>query len=120
MENHHLCCSAAAPCAPRADITPPQEDQEADPSEPAADPIAATTMTAALKNEQLTLLGEIVIMIHPTTTQDARRNYVVHCTLAQCLNEFHDADQQQLQQMANTLEIIIAEQQRMNKQIQAR
>jgi len=35
------------------------------------------------------------------------------------MNEFHKADQQQLQWMANTLEMIIAEQQRINEQIQA-
>jgi len=120
MENHHLRCSAAAPRAPLADITPPQEDQEAAQTEPAADPIAAATMIAALQNEKLTLLGETVTMIHQTTTQDARRNHVVDRTLAQRINESHDADQQQLQRMANTLEIIIAEQQRMNEQIQAR
>ena len=114
MENHHLRCSAEAPRALLADITPPQEDQEAALTEPAADPIAA-----ALQNEQLTLLGEIVTMIHQTTTRDARRNHAVRRTLAQRMNEFHDADQQQLQRMANTLEIIIAEQQRMNEQIQA-
>jgi len=36
------------------------------------------------------------------------------------MNEFHDADQQQLQQMTNTLGAIITEQQRMNEQLQAR
>jgi len=35
------------------------------------------------------------------------------------MNEFHDADQQQLQQMTNTLGAIITEQQRMNEQLQA-
>ena len=35
------------------------------------------------------------------------------------MNEFRDADQQQLQQMATTMEAIIAEQQRMNKQLHA-
>ena len=59
-------------------------------------------------------------MLHHTTTRDARRNHVVHQTLAQRMNEFHDADQQQLQQMANTLGAIITEQQRMNEQLQAR
>jgi len=59
-------------------------------------------------------------MIHQTTTRDARRNHVVHQTLTQWMNEFHDADQQQLQQMANTLGAIITEQQRMNEQLQAR
>jgi len=112
MENHHLRCSAAAPRETSADITPPQEDQEN------TNPPAAAT--AALQDEQLALLGEIVTMIHQTTTRDARRNQVVHRTLTQCLNEFHDADQQQLQQIANTLGAIITEQQRMNEQLQAR
>jgi len=119
MENHHLRCSAAVLRTHLADITPLQEDQEAAPTESTANPIAAATMTAALQDEQLTLLGKIVTMIHQTTRRDARRNHVVHHTLAQRMNEFHDANQQQLQQMANTLEIIIAEQQRMNEQIQA-
>jgi len=59
-------------------------------------------------------------MLHHTTTRDARRNHVVHQTLAQQMNEFHDADQLHLQQMANTLGAIITEQQRMNEQLQAR
>ena len=59
-------------------------------------------------------------MLHHTTTRDTRRNHVVHQTLAQRMNEFHDADQQQLQQMANTLGAIMTEQQRMNEQLQAR
>jgi len=124
VENHHLRCSAAAPRAPLADITPPQEDQEAAPvgnaPDPTTDPITAATMTAVLQDEHLTLLGEIVTMIHQTTTWDARRNHVVHRTLAQRMNEFHNADQQQLQQMANTLGAIITEQQRMNEQLQTR
>jgi len=124
MENHHLRCSAAAPRNPLADITPPQEDQEATPvghaPESATDPIAVATMTAALQDEQLTLLGEIVTMIHQTTTWDARRNHVVHRTLTLRMNQFHDADQQQLQQMTNTLRAIITERQRMNEQLQAR
>jgi len=115
MENHHLRCSAAALRNPLADIRPPQEDQEAAPAEhapnPAIDPIAAATMTAALQDEQLTLLGEIVTMINQTTTRDARHNHIVHQTLAQRMNEFHNADQQQLQQMTNTLGAIITEQQ---------
>ena len=49
-------------------------------------------------------------MIHQTTTRDARRNHIVHRMLTQRMNEFHDADQQQLQQMANTLGAIITEQ----------
>jgi len=105
MENHHLRCSAAAPHENLADITPPQEDQEN---------INPAATTAALQDEQLALLREIVTMIHQTTTQDARRNHVVHRTLTQRMNEFHYADQQQLEQMTNTLGAIITEQQRMN------
>jgi len=111
MENHHLRCSAAGPRETLADITPPQEDQKN---------INPTTATAALQDEQLALQGEIVTMIHQTTTRDARRNHVVHRTLAQRMNEFHYADQQQLEQMTNTLGVIITEQQRMNEQLQAR
>jgi len=77
-------------------------------------------MTAALQDEELTLLGEIVTMIHQTTTRDACSNHVIHWTLAQWMNEFYNTDQQQLQQMANTLGAIITEQQRMNEQLQAR
>jgi len=124
MENHHLCCSATALRNPRADLTPPQEDQEATPvghaPGPATDPIAAATMTAARQDEQLTLLGEIITMIHQTTTQNVHRNHVVHRRLVQRMNEFHNADQQQLQQMTNTLEAIITKQQRMNERLQAR
>jgi len=111
MENHHLRCSAAAPRETLADITPPQEDQEN---------INPPAMTAVLQDEQLALLGEIVTMIHQTTTQDTRCNHVVHQTLPQRMNKFHYADQQQLQQMTNTLGAIITEQQRMNEQLQAR
>jgi len=96
MENHHLRCSATAPRNPLADVTPPQEDQEAAPAghapDPATDPIPAATMTPALQDEQLTLLGEIVTMIHQTTTWDARRNHVVQRMLAQRMNKFHDTD----------------------------
>jgi len=111
MENHHLRCSAAAPRETLADISPPQEDQEN------VNPSAAT---AALQDEQFALLGETVTMIHQSTTRDARRNDIVHRTLAQQMNEFHYADQQQLQQMTNTLGANITEQQRMNKQLQVR
>jgi len=85
MENHHLRCSATAPRETLADITPPQEDQEN---------INPSAATAALQDEQLALLGEIVTMIHQTTTRDARRNHVVHLTLAQRMNDFHYADPQ--------------------------
>jgi len=111
MENHHLHCSAAAPRETLADITPPQQDQEN---------INPPVATVALQDEQLALLGEIVTMIHQTTTRDTCRNHVIHRTLAQQMNEFHYADQQQLQQMTNTLGAIITKQQRMNEQLQAR
>jgi len=74
MENHHCRCSATAPRETLADITPPQEDQEN---------INPTAATAAVQDEQLTLLGEIVTMIHQKTTPDAYRNHVVHRTLTQ-------------------------------------
>jgi len=115
MDNHHLRCSAAPSREPLADLTPPQEDQE----EIHADPDEAATVDAAIQEERHTLLGEIVTMIDQMTTQDARRNQVVHRTLAPCMNEFHDADQQQLQRMANTLETIVAKQQRINERLQA-
>jgi len=122
MENHHLRCSAATRREPLADITTTQEDQEntAPPEEAAANDEARAATPAALRDEQISLLHDIVTMLHHTTTRDARRNHVVHRTLAQRMNEFHDADQQQLQQMANTLGAIITEQQRMNEQLQAR
>jgi len=110
MENHHLHCSAAAPRETLADITPPQKDQEN---------IKAPAVTAALQDEQLALLGEIVTMIQQTTTRDAIRNHIVHRTLAQLMNEFHYADQQQLEQMTYTLGAIITEQQRIKEQLQA-
>ena len=122
MEKHHLRCSSAAPRNPMADITTPQEDQEniAPPEEVAADDEARATTPAALRDEQLSLLHDIVTMLHHTTTRDARHNHVVHRTLAQRMNEFYNTDQQELQQMANTLGAIITEQQRMNEQLQAR
>jgi len=86
MENHHLRCSAAAPWNPMANFTSPQEDQEAAPvghaPDPTTDPITTATKTTTLQDEQLTLLGEIVSMIHQTTTRDARRNHIVHWMLA--------------------------------------
>jgi len=122
MEKHHLRCSAAAQQNPLADITTPQEDHEniAPPEEVAADDKAHAATPAALRDEQISLLHDIVTMLCHTTTRDARRNHVVHRTVAERMNEFHDTDQQQLQQMANTLGAIITEQQRMNEQLQAR
>jgi len=121
MENHHLRCSAATLREPLADITTTQEDQEntAPPEEAAANDEACAATPAALRDEQISLLHDIATMLHHTTTRDARRNHVLYRTLAQRMNEFHDADQQQLQQMANTLGAIITEQQRMNEQFQA-
>jgi len=84
MDNNHLRYSVAASCELLANITPSKEDQEA----------PATTPTATLQDEQLTLLGEIVTAIHETTRRDARRNHMVHRTLAQHMNDFHDVDQQ--------------------------
>jgi len=110
-ENHQLRCSTAAPRETLADIMPPEDDQEN------INPAAAT---AALQDEQLALLGEIVTMIHQTITQDTRQNHVVHRTLAQWMNKFHYADQQQLEQMTSTLGAIITEQQGMNEQLQER
>jgi len=145
MENHHLRCGVAVLCKPLDNIIPPQENQEATNS---ADPAAATTMTAAAttmtaaattmtaaattmtaaattmtaarQDEQLTLLGEFVTIIHQTTTRNVRCNHVVQQTLAQCMNDLCDTDQQQLQRMTHTLETIITEQQRRNEQLQAR
>jgi len=114
MENHHLRCSMSAPRNPLADITTPKEDQEniAPPGEVAANDEACAATSAALRDKQISLLHDIVTMLHHTsTTRDALRNHVVHRTLAQRMNEFHDADQQQLQQMANTLGAIVTEQQ---------
>jgi len=121
MENHHLRCSAANLREPLADITTTQEDQEntAPPEESAANDEAHAAIPAALRDEQISLLHDIVTMLHHTTTRDAHRNHAVHRTLAQRMYKFHDADQQQLQQMANTLGTIITEQQRMNEQFQA-
>jgi len=121
MEKHQLRCSAAAPWNPLADITTPQEDQEniAPPEEVTDDDEARAATPAALRDEQISLLHDIVTMLHHTTTRDARRNHVVHRMLVQRMNEFHDTDQQQLQQMASTLGTIITEQQQINEQLQA-
>jgi len=122
MENHQLRCSAATLREPLADIMTTEEDQEntAPPEEAAANDEARAATPVALRDEQISLLHDIVTMLHHTTIRDARRNHVVHQTLAQRMNQFHDADQQQLQQIDNTLGAIITEQQRMNEQLQAR
>jgi len=122
MENHHLRCSTAALRDPLANITTLQEDQEniAPPEEVAAGDAAQAATPAALRDEQISLLHDIVTMLHHTTTRDARRNHVVHRTLTQRMNEFHDADQQQLQSMAHALGAIITEHKHMNEQLQAR
>jgi len=57
-------------------------------------------------------------MLHHTATRDAHHNHAIYQTLTQWINEFHDADQQQLQQIANTLRAIINEQRRMNEELQ--
>jgi len=59
-------------------------------------------------------------MIHQTTTRDVRRNHVEHRTLAQGMNELHDADQQRLEGITRVLAEIVTEQQRLNEQLQAR
>jgi len=79
-------------------------------------PAASTTP----QDEQLALVGEIVTMIHQTTTRDARRNHVVHQTRAQLMNELHNAHQQRLEGMTQVLAEIVTEQQRLNEQLQAR
>jgi len=79
MENHHLRCSAAAPRDPLANITTPQEDQEniVPPEGVAADDTACAATPAALRDKQISLLHDIVTMLHHTTTRDACCNHVV-------------------------------------------
>jgi len=73
MENNHLHCSAAAPRDSLADITTPQEDQEniVALEGVTADDAACATTPAALRDEQISLLHDIVTMLHHTTTRDA-------------------------------------------------
>jgi len=80
MENHHLRCSASAPRNPLAYITAPQEDKEniAPPGEVAANDEACAATPAALHDEQISFLHNMVTMLQHTTTRDARRNHVVH------------------------------------------
>ena len=47
MDNHHLRYSAAPPCEPLANLTPPQEDYEEIPT----NPDEAATMAAAIQEE---------------------------------------------------------------------
>jgi len=116
MEDHHQRCQTTAQRTPGPDITPPQEDQEAaGPAEGIPGPATTT-----LQDEQLGLLGEIVTMIHQTTTQDARRNHVVQRNLAQAMNERYEAEQQQLRRITHTLAEITTEQRRINRHLQAR
>ena len=70
---------------------------------------AAAAASTTPQDEQLPLLGEIVTMIHQTTTWDARHNHVVHRKLAQRMNELHDADQQRLEGMTRVLAEIVTE-----------
>ena len=111
MEDHHQRCQTTAQRILLADITTPQDDQEnTTPLEEATtDDKACAATPAALRDKQISLLHDIVTMVHHTATRDARHNHTVHWTLAQQMNEFHDADQQQLQWMANTLGAIITE-----------
>jgi len=116
LEDHHQRCQTTAQRTPLADITPPQEDQEAaGPGEGTPDPATAT-----LQDEQLGLHGEIVTMIHQVTTQDAHRNHVVQRNLAQAMNERYEAEQQQLRRITRTLTEITNEQRRINSHLSAR
>jgi len=82
-------------CTPLTDITPAPEEQELPgPIEEDQENLAAAAVSTTPQDEQLALLGEIVTMIHQTTTPDTRCNHVVHRTLAQHMNELLDADQQ--------------------------
>jgi len=119
MEDHHQRCQTMAQQTPVADTMPAPEEQELPgPIEENQEPHTAAAASTTPQDEQLALLGEIVTKIHQTTTRDAHRNHVVHRTLAQRMNKFHDTDQQQLQQMTNTLEAIITKQQQRNEQLQ--
>jgi len=121
MEDHHQHCQTTAQRTPVADIMPAPEEQELPgPIEENQEPHAAAAASTTPQDEQLALLGEIVTMIHQTTTRDAGRNHVVHRTLAQRMNELHDADQQRLEGMTRVLAEIVTEQQRLNEQLQAR
>jgi len=112
MEDHHQRCQTTAQRTPVADIMPAPEEQELPgPIEENQEPHAATAASTTPQDEQLALLGEIVTMIHQTTTRDARCNHVVHRTLAQRMNELHDADQQRLEGMTRVLAEIVTEQQ---------
>jgi len=102
-----------------ADIMPALEEQELPgPIEENQEPHTAAAASTTPQDEQLALLGEIVTMIHQTTTRDACCNHVVHRTLDQHINELHDADQQRLERMTRVLAEIVTEQ-RLNEQLQA-
>ena len=120
MEDHHQRCHTMAERILLADITTPQEDQEnTTPLEEAtADDEARAATPAAFRDEQISLLHDIVTMLHHTATRDVRHNHAIHWTLTQRMKEFHNADQKQLQWMANTLGAIITEHRRMNEQLQ--
>ena len=84
------------------------------------EPHTTAAASTTPKDERLALLWEIVTMIHQTRTWNARCNHVVYWTLAQRMNELHNADQQQLEGMTRVLAEIVTEQQRLNEQLQAR
>jgi len=111
MEDHHQSCQTTAQRTPLADVMPAPEEQELPgPIEENQEPhAAAAAVSTTPQDKQLALLGEIVTMIHQTTTRDARRNHVVHRTRVQCMNELHDADQQRLQGMTWVLAEIVTE-----------
>jgi len=120
MEDHHQRCQTTAQQTPVADIMPAPEEQELPgPIEENQEPHTAAAASTTPQDEQLALLGEIITMIHQTTTRDTRCNHVVHRTLAQRMNELHDADQQRLEEMTWVLAEIVTEQQRLNEQLQA-
>jgi len=121
MEDHHQRCQTMAQCTPLTDITPALEEQELPgPIEEDQENLAAAAVSTTPQEEQLALLGEIITMIHQTTTPDTRCKHVVHRTLAQHMNELLDADQQRLQGTIRFLAEIVIERQRLNEQLQAR
>ena len=75
-------------------MSTPEEQELPGPIEDNQEPHAAAAASTTPQDEQLVLLGEIVTMIHQTTTRDARPNHVVHRTLTQRMNELQDAGQQ--------------------------
>ena len=109
LNDHHLCCQSTAQRAPLADITPPQEAPAATEENPDAE-------AAMPPDDQIRLLAVIITKVQNTVIQEARHNYGIQHLLAQTMHDQHNADQRQLQRMAQTLETISAEQQRINEQ----